>query len=177
MTKGVGEPQKARETIWSPWRMEYIRKEKDGSCEFCRIAATEPEEDRENYVLYRGKHHFAVLNIWPYNNGHSMIVPFRHVEDLENFEDEEALEMFRISTWLVAAYRKTMNAQGVNVGLNLGRISGGSIDHLHLHLVPRWSGDANFMPVIGQTKVLVELLGDTWTRLKEEVKGWPKASE
>ncbi len=174
MTKGAGRPQEARETIWSPWRMEYISQEKTGECEFCAIAGADPAEDPDIYVLYRGRHHFAVLNLWPYNNGHAMIVPFRHVEDLTEMTDDEALEMHHISQRLVTAYRKTMNAQGVNVGLNLGRISGGSIDHLHLHLVPRWPGDANFMPVIGNTKVLVELLKDTWTRLMEEVREWPE---
>jgi ATP adenylyltransferase len=174
MTKGAGKPPEPRETIWSPWRMEYINKEKTGDCEFCTIAAADPAGDREIKVLYRGAHHFVVLNLWPYNNGHAMVVPSRHVEDLTELTDDEALEMHHLSQRLVTAYRKTMNAQGVNVGLNLGRISGGSIDHLHLHLVPRWAGDANFMPVIGNTKVLVEPLEDTWARLMEEVREWPE---
>ena len=169
---GLGEPPSPRETLWSPWRMNYIRMQKPPGCVFCGVGSAEPEEDRKNYLVHRARHHFVVLNIWPYNNGHSMIVPFRHVEDLEELDDEESLEMIRLSKHLVRAYRETMNAEGVNLGLNLGRISGGSIDHLHVHLVPRWTGDANFMPIIGNTKVMVEMLEETYERLAGAARGW-----
>jgi ATP adenylyltransferase len=154
--------------------MEYIEKEKPDGCVFCDCAAADPEEDRERFIIHRSRHHFIVLNLWPYNNGHSMICPLRHIVDVTEMTDEEALEQHHLTQRLVEAYRNAMRAQGVNVGLNLGQISGGSIDHLHLHLVPRWAGDANFMPVIGQTKILVELLADTWTRLRKEVEQWPE---
>ncbi len=170
---GVGTPPLWRETIWSPWRMEYIESEKPDGCVFCEAGRADPAGDEERYVLFRGKHHYIVLNLWPYNNGHAMIVPYDHVEDITELSDESALEMFHLSQRLVAAYRRAMRAQGVNVGLNLGRVSGGSIDHLHLHLVPRWMGDANFMPVIGHTKVLVEMLRETWARLRAEIERWP----
>lgn len=152
--------------------MEYIRSEKPPECVFCEVASADPAEDEERRVVYRGRHHFVVLNLWPYNNGHSMVVPFRHVVDLTELTDDESLSMIHLSQHLVEAYRKTMNAEGVNVGLNLGRVSGGSIDHLHQHLVPRWTGDANFMPVIGNTKVMVEMLEDTYARLILEAKSW-----
>jgi ATP adenylyltransferase len=152
--------------------MQYIRGKKPEGCVFCEVGAADPSEDEERYVVFRGTHHYVVLNIWPYNNGHAMIVPFRHVTDITEMTDDESLEMFHLSRKLVQAYRSSMEAQGVNLGLNLGRVSGGSIDHLHLHLVPRWMGDANFMPIIGNTKVLVETLADTFERLRSEAAGW-----
>ena len=170
--KGAGEPPPSREVIWSPWRMEYIRGRKPDGCVFCEVAEADPSEDAERHVVHRGRNHYVVLNIWPYNNGHAMIVPYRHITDITDLTDDDALEMFRLSGKLVEAYRSTMNAQGVNVGLNLGQVSGGSIDHLHLHLVPRGLGDANFMPIIGHTKVLVEMLSETYERLRGEAASW-----
>ena len=149
--------------------MEYIRKPRPDECTFCEISGADTAEDRERYVVLRGPLHYIVLNLWPYNNGHAMVVPNRHLEDITEMTEEETLEMFDYSRRLVTIYRKTMMAEGVNVGLNLGKISGGSIAHLHLHLVPRWTGDANFMPVIGNTKVMVEMLDDTYERLTKEI--------
>jgi len=160
------------EVIWSPWRMEYIRQRKPDECVFCAVAGVGEEHDRKNYVVYRGRLNYVVLNLWPYNNGHVMIVPFRHIIDITETTDDEALETMQISRRVVAAYRETMSAQGVNLGYNLGTASGGSIGHLHLHLVPRWVGDSNFMPVLGRTKVLVEMLDDTYERLREAAGGW-----
>jgi ATP adenylyltransferase len=152
--------------------MDYIRKEKPDECIFCEVAAGDPSEDRKRYVVYRGRLNFIVLNLWPYNNGHSMVIPYRHIADLSELTDEEGLELLHLSQRLVDAYRRTMRAQGVNVGFNLGQVSGGSIDHLHQHLVPRWAGDSNFMPVLGQTKVMVEMLDETWQRLHGEAERW-----
>ena len=167
-----GSPSAWKEVIWSPCRMEYILQRKPEGCVFCDVAGVGVEHDDENFIVYRGELNYVVLNLWPYNNGHVMIVPFRHIVDITEMTDEEALETMQISRKVVAAYREKMNAQGVNVGYNLGTASGGSIGHLHLHLVPRWVGDSNFMPVIGQTKVLVEMLEDTLTRLREAAEGW-----
>ena len=167
-----GSPSAWKEVIWSPCRMEYILQRKPDGCVFCDVAGAAEEHDDKNYVVWRGELNYVVLNLWPYNNGHVMIVPFRHIVDITEMSDDEALETMHISQKVVAAYREKMNAQGVNVGYNLGTASGGSIGHLHLHLVPRWVGDSNFMPVIGQTKVLVELLEDTLTRLREAAEGW-----
>ena len=161
-----------KEVIWSPWRIEYIRKERPPGCVFCEVAQADAAADGKRYVLHRGAHHFVVLNLWPYNNGHVMVIPYRHVDDILDLTDDEAMEMHRLSCRIVKAYRKVMRAQGVNVGLNLGQASGGSIEHLHLHLVPRWIGDSNFMPVIGQTKVLVEMLDSTYRNLRGEAESW-----
>jgi ATP adenylyltransferase len=165
-------PSPWNEVIWSPWRMEYIRSPRGDECVFCQVAEVNPEKDRENYVVYRGEENYIVLNLWPYNNGHVMVVPYRHIIDITEMTDSESLETMTLSQRIVTAFRETMNAQGVNVGYNLGTASGGSIGHLHLHLVPRWVGDSNFMPVIGKTKVLVEMLDDTYDRLKTASKEW-----
>ena len=170
MSEGPGSPW--RDVIWSPWRIEYIRKERPVGCVFCEIAGADPADDGKNYVLHRGRTQFVLLNRWPYNNGHLMVIPFRHIRELAELTDEEALESFHLARRVVDAFRRSMRAEGVNMGYNLGRVSGGSIDHLHLHLVPRWSGDSNFMPVISGTKVLVEMLDDTYSRLRDEVRGW-----
>jgi len=167
-----GSPSAWKEVIWSPWRMEYIRQRTPDGCVFCDVAEVGCEHDRKNYVVYRGRLNYIVLNLWPYNNGHVMIVPYRHIIDITEMTDDEALETMQISRKVVTAYRSTMNAQGVNVGYNLGSASGGSIGHLHLHLVPRWVGDSNFMPVLGHTKVLVEMLDDTYERLREAAGEW-----
>lgn len=169
---GAGDKPPSREIIWSPWRMKYIRGKKPEGCVFCEVGDADPEEDEERYVVFRGGSHYVVLNIWPYNNGHAMVVPFRHITDITEMTDEESLEMLRLAGKLVDAYRSCMEAQGVNLGLNLGRVSGGSIEHLHFHLVPRWMGDVNFMPVIGHTKVLVEMLSETYERLRAEAANW-----
>ncbi|MEN8149800.1 MAG: HIT domain-containing protein [Planctomycetota bacterium] len=152
--------------------MEYILQRKPNGCVFCEVAEVGSEHDDKNYVVWRGEHNYVVLNLWPYNNGHVMIVPYRHIVDITEMTDDEALETMKLSQKIVTAYRDGMSAQGVNVGYNLGTASGGSIGHLHLHLVPRWVGDSNFMPVIGQTKVLVEMLDDTLERLREAAKDW-----
>jgi ATP adenylyltransferase len=167
-----GSPSAWKEVIWSPWRMEYIRKRRPDECVFCEVARIGEAKDRENYVVFRGRENYIVLNLWPYNNGHVMIVPDRHIVDITEMTESEALETFDLSKRVAAAFRETMNAQGVNIGYNLGTASGGSIGHLHLHLVPRWVGDSNFMPVIGHTKVLVEMLDETYERLADAARAW-----
>jgi len=174
---GRESPSPWKEVIWSPWRMAYIRKPRPDDCEFCEITEADPEEDGKRFVVHRARLNYVVLNLWPYNNGHAMVIPYRHVVDVSELTDEEGMEMLHLTQKLVAAYRESMNAQGVNVGLNLGRVSGGSIEHLHQHLVPRWMGDANFMPVIGQTKVMVEMLQETYDRLRGVADGWTEDPE
>jgi ATP adenylyltransferase len=154
------------EHLWSPWRMEYIQANKDededAGCVLCRIRDGEESER----VLARSKLGFVVLNKYPYNPGHLMVVPNRHAGDLEEFEDQESLELQRLIKRAVKALRAEMDPHGFNIGLNIGRIAGAGLpDHLHWHVVPRWSGDTNFMPVIGQTRVMPELLAETARRL------------
>jgi len=146
--------------------MEYIQANKDededAGCVLCRIRDGEESER----VLARSDLGYVVLNKYPYNPGHLMVVPNRHAGDLEEFEDEESLELQRLLRRAVKALREEMDPHGFNIGLNIGRIAGAGLpDHLHWHVVPRWSGDTNFMPVIGQTRVMPELLAETARRL------------
>jgi ATP adenylyltransferase len=152
--------------LWAPWRMELIAKGGGQSgCIFCDLPRS--KNDRENLVLGRTPHTFAILNRFPYNNGHLMVVPRRHTADLVALpaeEHEELGEMLRVAMRLVGqAYR----AQGYNLGMNLGPAAGAGIaEHLHWHVVPRWTGDTNFMPVLGDTKVMIEHLLESWDRLR-----------
>jgi len=146
--------------------MEYIQANKDddenAGCVLCRIRDGEESER----VLARSELGYVVLNKYPYNPGHVMVVPNRHVGDLEGFDDEESLELQRLLKRAVKALREEMEPHGFNIGLNIGRIAGAGLpDHLHWHVVPRWSGDTNFMPVTGQTRVMPELLAETARRL------------
>lgn len=150
--------------LWAPWRIQYIKGPPPAGCIFCVL----PREgrDREHRIVYQGQRVFVILNTFPYNSGHLMIVPHRHVADLGALEDGEALELVHLTTAAMDAIRDTYGAEGFNVGLNLGRAAGaGIIDHVHLHVVPRWVGDTNFMPVLGEVKVLPEDLSVTRDRL------------
>jgi ATP adenylyltransferase len=158
------------ERLWSPWRMEYIsRGEGDDTsgCIFCDLPAADEDQDEANHLLTRGQVSFALLNAFPYNPGHLMVVPYRHVGDYEELTAEELAEMTALVGAAIRAMREESGPHGFNLGMNLGQVAGAGIaDHLHLHLVPRWGGDTNFMPVVGQTKVLPELLNETYRRLR-----------
>ena len=159
--------------IWTPHRLAYIRAERGGDeheptgCPFCAMR----EPSTGDLVVARGGTTFAVLNLHPYNPGHLMVLPYRHVSDLEDLTDEESLDLLAMTTAGVRAIKKVSNPQAFNVGLNLGNAAGGSLSaHLHQHVVPRWTGDANFITVIGNTKVLPQLLEDTRDLLAD---AWP----
>jgi ATP adenylyltransferase len=125
------------------------------------------EDGPGNLIVHRGRTCYVVLNLYPYNTGHSMVVPFRAVAEPTDLTDEEMLEMMRLAALVVRALRRAMNAQGFNLGMNLGKIAGAGIpNHLHFHVVPRWSGDTNFMPVVGDTKVIPESLEDTYRKVR-----------
>ncbi len=154
--------------LWAPWRMEYILKEKEDkteSCIFCdRIKR---QEDEKNLILYRSSHAFIIMNRFPYNNGHVMVVPLRHTGDIIDLVPEEKADLFGLIQLAVKALVEVMEPQGYNIGMNLGRVAGAGIeDHLHFHLVPRWNGDTNFMPVFANTKVVSEALDQTYAKLK-----------
>ena len=155
------------ERLWTPWRMAYIRQgtKDDDACVLCELAAQ--GDDAANHILGRGEHAFAMLNAFPYNPGHLMAAPYRHVGDYEELTAAELAEMMAFAGRAIRAMREDSGAHGFNLGMNLGQVAGAGIaDHLHLHLVPRWGGDTNFMPVVGRTKVLPELLGETYRRLR-----------
>jgi ATP adenylyltransferase len=153
--------------IWSPWRMEYLEAHRDeddpGGCVFCALLSDEGEQHR---VLTRTDLAFVTLAKYPYNPGHVLVLPTRHVAEVSEVKPDEAAEIFELLQRSVAALREASEPHGFNVGLNLGRAAGAGIpEHLHWHVVPRWSGDTNFMPVIGETRVLPELLDQTWEKL------------
>ena len=157
------------ERLWAGWRLAYVEKadkqQRDGRCVFCELAKA--TDDREALIIARGELVYAALNLFPYNTGHLMVLPYRHVGDLEALTHEEGVEVLGITRRAVRALRAAFSPQGFNVGLNLGRGAGAGIpDHLHVHLVPRWSGDTNYMVVVGGTKVMPEDLPDTWRKLR-----------
>ena len=152
--------------LWAPWRLEYIAQadEQDG-CVFCDAAAG---DDEDRLVVHRGDRAFALLNKFPYSSGHLMVAPSRHVGDLTELEADEALEIHGLATEAVTALRQVYGPEGFNLGWNLGRIAGaGVVDHVHQHVVPRWAGDTNFMPVLADVKVLPEHLSETRQRLAD----------
>ncbi|GAB4342483.1 MAG: HIT domain-containing protein [Calditrichia bacterium] len=161
------------ENLWAPWRMEYIEQAANGSgeqgCIFCN--RLEQSDDEKNLILFRGKNAFVIMNRFPYNNGHLMVVPNRHTGELTEVNPDEAAEMFKLVQLCLQALRKTMSPHGFNVGMNLGRVAGAGIeDHLHYHIVPRWNGDTNFMPVLGNTKVISESLEKSYGKLHRALK-------
>ena len=160
------------ERLWAPWRLEYVeRADEDTGCFLCRAGpALAGEEDP--LVVLRGTHAFVVLNRFPYSSGHLMVAPFRHVGDFGELTDEEALEIHRLAARGLGALSASMAPQGFNLGWNLGRVAGaGLVDHVHFHVVPRWAGDTNFMPVLADVAVMPEHLLETRRKLAD---AWPR---
>jgi ATP adenylyltransferase len=151
--------------LWTPWRYEYIRNVSEETlCAFCRIL--NETCDAANLVLYRGIHSYVLLNLYPYTSGHLLIVANRHISFLSDAGAEELNEIIQLSRQCEDALRRTYRPQGYNAGFNLGRAAGAGVDHhLHMHVLPRWTGDSNFVSVIGETRVLPEELKDTYDRL------------
>ncbi len=156
---------KGPERLWTPWRMEYILDDKEsGGCIFCD--KPNEKDDRKNLILLKGEKAFVIMNLYPYNNGHIMITPYSHVSDVTLLEDEEMLEISREMKRGVKVLTEAMHPDGFNIGMNIGKTAGAGIDdHLHLHIVPRWNGDTNFMPVIANMRVMPEHLDDTYMKL------------
>lgn len=156
--------------LWAPWRIEYIRLAKSGREEGC-ILCDKPaaSDDSANLVLYRGRFNFVIMNRYPYSAGHLMVAPYRHTSLLEQLEGDELLEHFQIVQMCIRIIRRLWNPAGFNMGMNLGRIAGAGIDqHIHTHVVPRWAGDTNFMPVIAGTGVVNCALDENYRELKPE---------
>jgi ATP adenylyltransferase len=157
------------ERLWAPWRLEYISSADDQpGCVFC--AAVEGD-DEDRLVVHRGPRTIVLLNKFPYSSGHLMVAPQRHVGEFGELEDEEVLEVHRLASAGIGALAQTYAPQGYNLGWNLGRVAGaGVVDHVHLHVVPRWAGDTNFMPVLADVKVMPEYLEETRRKLADV---WP----
>jgi ATP adenylyltransferase len=156
------------ERLWSPWRLAYVTgTESATGCIFCDATLPHPDPAREALVLVRGRLAYVILNLYPYNNGHLMVAPNRHIGSLAAATPEELAEIIRFTRDAEVALTEAYRPQGINVGINLGRPAGaGVVDHVHVHLVPRWTGDTNFMSVVGQVRVLPEELGDSAGRLR-----------
>ncbi|MEG1823549.1 MAG: HIT domain-containing protein [Cloacibacillus sp.] len=158
--------------IFAPWRMQYILSNSDDKeprsqeCIFCKFPKL--DEDEKRLIVERGKYCFVILNAYPYNPGHLMVVPYRHTADITGLTAEELAEMTALVQKSVKALTELMQPHGFNIGMNLGKVAGAGIDqHLHMHVVPRWNGDTNFMPVIGSVRVVSESLASAYGRLKE----------
>lgn len=157
------------ERLWAPWRLRYVEGEvRHRGCIFCEKPAA--GDDVRELILLRGARAYLIMNLFPYNTGHAMAVPFQHVADLAELDRETTAELFELVTWLTVAQRRALRCDGFNVGLNLGAVAGAGIsDHLHVHIVPRWQGDANFMPILANTMVIPELIPVTYAKLRAEL--------
>ncbi len=156
--------------LWAPWRIEYVRAPKTDACIFCAAGANEPEQ--ANLVIQRGECCFTMLNAFPYASGHVMVSPYRHVGELEDLDDAEVADLMRLTRLALGALREVMSPAGFNVGLNLGEVAGAGFgDHLHMHVVPRWTGDTSFMPVIAGTRVISQALDATADELRTALAG------
>ena len=150
--------------LWAPWRMDYILSDKEKRCIFCELP--KEDRDRDNLILYRSSHNFVMMNRYPYNNGHLMVVPFLHVHSLEGLSDESLLDFMKVVRHSVESVRKAFMPEGFNIGINMGRIAGaGMEEHMHLHMVPRWAGDTSFMTVFDEIRVIPEHVMSTYDKL------------
>ncbi len=150
--------------IWAPWRIEYIKAKKPAGCVLCNLP--KENKDKENYIIHRGKKNFIILNSYPYNPGHLLIAPYRHIANLEELTEVERDEHYELVSRSIVVLKKVMKPAGFNIGANLGRAAGAGIeDHFHSHIVPRWQGDNNIMPVLGEVKVIPQALADTYKAL------------
>ncbi|MCF7811030.1 HIT domain-containing protein [bacterium] len=156
--------------IWAPWRLEYIHNDicKPNGCFLCEAAAS--DNDREKLLLHRDEHVFVIMNLYPYNNGHLLVAPYRHVGEIENLTTDEMLALGEVTRKAVRWMDKAYKPHGYNIGLNLGRVAGAGLPgHLHWHIVPRWDGDCNFMPVLGHVKVISEGLLAGYDRIRQVI--------
>ncbi len=153
--------------LWTPWRYAYVSTaDKAPGCVFCNKLAA---DDRESLIVHRAEHNFIVLNKFPYTSGHVMIVPYAHLDELRKLPADAAQEMMALTQKTEGVLRKVYSPDGINVGMNIGKAAGAGVaGHIHMHVLPRWVADANFVSVVAETRVLPELLDETWRRLKEE---------
>jgi ATP adenylyltransferase len=159
--------------LWSPWRMKYIENhEKEEGCVFCNAQAR--EDSVANLIIFRGQRAFVILNLYPYTSGHLMVIPFKHVATLEELDPSTRAEMMELASQSMTVLRKTHNPQAFNMGANIGEAAGAGVPgHVHIHIVPRWDGDTNFMSSLGETRVLPESLEDTYKRVCEGFESTP----
>lgn len=153
--------------LWSPWRMKYIESHnKEAGCVFCNAQAQ--TDSAENLIAFRGKNAYVILNRYPYTSGHLMVIPFKHAPNLEELDPETRAEMMELTSRCTTILREIYRTQSFNIGVNIGEAAGaGVLGHVHIHIVPRWAGDTNFMSSVGQTRVLPEALEETYQRVRQ----------
>jgi ATP adenylyltransferase len=150
--------------LWAPWRMEYILGKKEPECIFCSYP--KKNKDRESLILYRSSHNFVMMNKYPYNNGHLMVVPYIHTSTIDNLADEILLDFMKATQYSLKCLKEAFRPEGFNIGINIGAVAGAGIEeHVHLHMVPRWAGDTNFMSVLGEIRVVPEHIMETYDKL------------
>ena len=155
--------------LWAPWRIKYVSSSTRKGCIFCK--AFKEKKDYSNLIILRSKHCFVILNIYPYNNGHVMIVPNRHIKDLEKLSKDEILDLTATMIKTKNIIKDILRPDGFNIGINIGKVAGAGVEsHLHIHIVPRWNGDTNFMPIINNTKVIPQSLKDLYRSFKRCLK-------
>ncbi|HOJ37541.1 MAG TPA: HIT domain-containing protein [Ignavibacteriales bacterium] len=159
------------ENMWSPWRSQYIQsfheKKDDKSCIFCNMENEDPDS-KNNLLVFKSKYSFVVLNLYPYNNGHLMVVPYRHISNFSDLSDDELLDIMQLLKLSSKGLEEILHTEGFNIGLNMGKCAGAGIDqHIHFHIVPRWNGDTNFMPVLGEVKIISQDLLEIKIKLLE----------
>jgi ATP adenylyltransferase len=156
----------ANHRLWAPWRLQYLKGDKPDECIFCTRPAM--EDDERALIAHRGDTCYVMLNAFPYTNGHVMVAPYEHLADLRDLPADTSAELIALTQRALSAIERVYGPDGFNLGVNLGEIAGaGFADHVHMHVVPRWKGDTNFMPVIGDTRVLPEALPDSWRKLRD----------
>jgi len=156
------------ERLWAPWRLDYIRGPSPEECIFCRAADPGSSGDEDHYVVHRGERCFVMLNAFPYASGHVMVSPYEHASSIEELEPAVLTELMTLGQRSLAALRANYRPEGFNLGINQGKVAGAAFEeHMHLHVVPRWGGDNNFMPVVAGTRVLPQALGESWSELRE----------
>jgi len=159
---------RAMERLWAPWRLQYVKSAATTDDDGCVFCAKLGADDREALVLHRGTRCFAMLNLYPYTNGHLMVAPLRHLATPGELDAEERAELWELLDHSLGVLDRTLRPHGSNVGVNLGRAAGAGVEgHLHLHVVPRWNGDVNFMPVLADVRVMAQHLDDTWQLLRD----------
>jgi len=153
------------EQLWAPWRIQYVTRPKETGCILCQ--KSKENKDETNFILHRSQNNFIILNAFPYNPGHLMIAPYRHIANLQDLSDDEVTDHFNLVKKSLALLKEILNPDGFNIGLNIGKVAGAGIEeHLHTHIVPRWQGDVNFMPVLSNTRVISEELAATYKKLR-----------
>jgi ATP adenylyltransferase len=152
--------------LWTPWRYAYVTKEKAAGCIFCELPKL--GDDAKARIVYRGRHCYIVLNTYPYTPGHVMIVPYAHLDELQKLPVESAHEMMELAQRMEGVLRRLYKPEGINMGVNIGKAAGAGVEgHIHMHALPRWVADANFISVVGETRILPESLDESWKRITE----------